>query len=96
MDLINKISKMAFRYKKMFGEYCVYANEKPILLMCDNTVYVKTLPCLEVLMSGVKTQSPYTGAKPNYILDIENDELTHHVIKLVEQNTPLPKSRKIK
>lgn len=25
-------------YKKMFGEYMVYINDKPILLVCDNCV----------------------------------------------------------
>lgn len=30
-------------YKKMFGEYMVYINEKPIFVVCDNTVYVKAL-----------------------------------------------------
>ena len=28
-------------YKKMFGEYMVYVNSKPILTVCDNTVYIK-------------------------------------------------------
>lgn len=28
-------------YKKMFGEYLVYVNDKPILLVCDNCVMVK-------------------------------------------------------
>lgn len=32
------------RYKKMFGEYMVYVNDKPVLLVCDNTVYVKNSP----------------------------------------------------
>jgi TfoX/Sxy family transcriptional regulator of competence genes len=27
------------RYRKMFGEYMVYVNDKPLLLVCDNTVY---------------------------------------------------------
>lgn len=40
------------RYKKMFGEYMVYVNDKPVLLVCDNTVYVKKLPEIEELMSG--------------------------------------------
>ena len=31
------------RYKKMFGEYMVYVNDKPVLLFCDNTVYVLSL-----------------------------------------------------
>ena len=37
------------RYKKMFGEYMVYVNDKPVLLVCDNTVYVKKLPEIENL-----------------------------------------------
>ena len=40
-DRINK--QYNVRYKKMFGEYMVYANEKPIFLVCDNCVYVKKL-----------------------------------------------------
>ncbi len=31
----------AVTYRKMFGEYMAYLNEKPILLVCDNTVYIK-------------------------------------------------------
>ena len=26
------------RYRKMFGEYMVYVDDKPILLVCDDTV----------------------------------------------------------
>ena len=32
------------RYKKMFGEYMVYINDKPVITVCDNTVFVKKLP----------------------------------------------------
>ena len=38
------------RYRKMFGEYMVYLQDRPILLVCDNTVFVKELPELEILM----------------------------------------------
>ena len=38
---INK--KFEVTYKKMFGEYMVYVNAKPVLLVCDNCVYVKKL-----------------------------------------------------
>ena len=37
------------RSRKMFGEYMVYLNEKPVLLVCDNTVFVKKLPVLDNL-----------------------------------------------
>lgn len=94
MDSIGEISGMEFRHKKMFGEYCIYANEKPVLLVCDNTVYLKMLPCIEELMGGARTNPPYNGAKPHYILDVENNELTKMVVRVLEQNTPLPKPRK--
>ena len=33
------------RYKKMFGEYMVYINDKPVITVCDNTPFVKKLDC---------------------------------------------------
>lgn len=56
----------------MFGEYMVYVNDKPVLLVCDNTVYVKKLPEIEELMSGTECGVPYDSAKEHYILDIED------------------------
>ena len=38
------------RYRKMFGEYMVYVNDKPVLLVCDNTVFVKIVPELAALV----------------------------------------------
>lgn len=81
------------RYKKMFGEYMVYVNDKPVLLVCDNTVFVKKLPELKELMSGAGCGVPYDGAKEHYILDIENRELTAKAVEILEQITPVPKKR---
>lgn len=47
------------RYRKMFGDYMVYVNEKPVILLCDNIAYVKILPEIEVLMSEAETGIPY-------------------------------------
>lgn len=77
----------------MFGEYMVYVNDKPVLLVCDNTVYVKKLPEIEELMSDAECGVPYDGAKEHYILDIENRELTAKVVEILEQITPISKKR---
>jgi hypothetical protein len=63
----------------MFGEYMVYVNDKPILLVCDNTVYVKKLDCLAEIMPGAETGFPYSGAKEHYLLDIEDPDLSGEV-----------------
>ena len=82
------------RYKKMFGEYMVYVNDKPILLVCDNTVYVKQLPEIEQYMENAEVGIPYKGAKEQYILDIEDSELSKIVIDILEPITKVPKPKK--
>ena len=51
------------RYRKMFGEYLVYVNDKPILTVCNNTAYIKKLDELADLMQNAKTGLPYTDRK---------------------------------
>lgn len=84
------------RYRKMFGEYMVYVNDKPLLLLCDNTVYVKILPPTEKLLAGNEICTPYDGAKPHYVIDADDREQLQAVIKLLEPLTALPKKRKKK
>ena len=84
----------AVRYRKMFGEYMVYINDKPILLVCDDTVFVKILPCLDDLMAGSEKGLPYNSAKEHYILDIDNDKLAQAVVAALEPVTAVPKSKK--
>ncbi len=84
------------RYRKMFGEYMVYLNDKPILLVCDSTVFVKKLPAVEKLLSDAECGVPYKGAREHYILDIENGELVREVVAILEEVTPLPKPKKPK
>lgn len=86
----------AIRYKKMFGEYMAYVNDKPVLLVCDNTVFVKKLDCIADKMKNAETGFPYKGAKEHYILDIENAELSKEIVAILESVTPIPKPKKKK
>jgi TfoX/Sxy family transcriptional regulator of competence genes len=80
------------RYIKMMGEYLAYLDDRPVLLVCDNTVYIKILPCMEGLLT--EKGYPYKGAKEHYILDIDDAELSKKVARLVADNTPMPKKKK--
>ena len=82
------------RYKKLFGEYMVYVNGKPILLVCDNAVFVKVLPCLDETMREADKGFPYDGAKEHYVLDIDDAKSSKEVIAILEPVTPLPKPKK--
>lgn len=78
----------------MFGEYMVYLNDRPILTVCDNTVYVKKFDELADIMKDAQCGFPYDGAKECYILDIENGELAQRVIPVLGEIVPLPKPKK--
>lgn len=83
----------SIRHRKMFGEYMVYVNDKPIFLVCDNTVFVKIRSELDELMHCAEKGFPYDGAKEHYILDIENTELVKKVSDILEPITPVPKKK---
>lgn len=82
------------RAKKMFGEYLIYCNDKPVLIVCDDTPMVKILPILEPLLGGRPTRPPYEGAKPHYVLDPDDRETLREAVRLAEEVTPLPKKKK--
>lgn len=83
----------SIRYRKMFGEYLIYVNELPLMVVCDNTVYVKKMACIEKMMRDKITGYPYQGAKEHYILDMEQVEFNKQILKELEQVIPLPKSK---
>lgn len=80
-------------YKKMFGEFMIYLNSKPVLIVCDNTTYCKKLPEIESLMKEADTGCPYEGAKEHYILNIDDEDLAKRVVLEIEKVTPIPKKR---
>lgn len=81
------------RYRKMFGEYMIYINEKPLILVCDNTVYVKKLEGIMQKMVDAAVGIPYKGSKEYYILDIDNRAFCEDIIACLDNLTPLPKPK---
>ncbi len=84
------------RYRKMFGEYMVYANNKPVLTVCENIVFVKKLDVIEDMMKNAECGFPYKGAKEHYILDIDQRDFCREVVQKAEKVTSLPKPKKKK
>lgn len=81
------------RYRKMFGDYMVYVNEKAVILVCDNVAYVKMLPEISQLIREAEVGVPYDGAKPHYILDVEHKDFLLKVVRVLEQVLPYPKKK---
>lgn len=79
--------------RKMFGEYMVYLNAKPVFLVCDNTVFVKCLDSFASPMRGAPLGVPYEGAKTHYILDIDDSALLDAVVPVLERETPVRRKK---
>lgn len=80
-------------YRKMFGEYMVYVNEKPVVLVCDDTAYVKMHPDIAGMMDGAEIGVPYLGAREHYILDAGHKEVLLKVVSTLERLLPFPKKK---
>ena len=97
-DFVNYICEQleglgAVRSRKMFGEYMVYLNDKPVIIICDDRPMVKMLPCLEELLRGRPVEPPYEGAKDHYLLDADDRDTLRQAARLAEEVTPLPKKK---
>jgi len=82
------------RFRKMFGEYMVYVNDKPIFLVCDNTVFAKMASPLLALLGDAETGFPYPGAKPNFIIEVDNGPLICAVATALERITLVPTQKR--
>lgn len=81
------------RSRKMFGDWCIYIDEKPVILACDDICYVKKHPAIAELMQDALSGFPYDGAKEHYILDIEHRDKAIEIIKALLPILPYPKKK---
>lgn len=82
------------RSRKMMGDYVIYVNGKCVITACDNTAFVKKLPCIAELMADAETGCAYEGAKESYILDFRDRQKVLKVINTLWEELPFPKSGK--
>lgn len=83
------------RYRKMFGEYAIYCNEKVIALVCDNKLFVKPTVAGRAYIGEVVEAPPYTGAKVYFFIEdqFEDKEWLGGLIGISEKELPAPKPK---
>ena len=82
-------------YRKMFGEYAVYCNEKVVALICDNQLFVKPTEAGRHYIGDVTEAAAYEGSKNFFLIgdEIEDSEWLTELIRRTEQELPRPKPR---
>ena len=84
--------------RKMFGEYALYANNRVVALVCNDTLFVKVTEAgIEFIGGEYKTGPAYPGAKPSLVIDadqIEDHRWLCELITITAENVQLPKPKK--
>jgi len=86
----------AISYRKMFGEYAVYCDQKVIALICDNQFYVKPTASGRSFMEDVLESPPYPGAKNYFLIEdrIDDREWMAELVRRTARDLPEPKMKK--
>jgi DNA transformation protein and related proteins len=95
-DQINGAGEVSF--KKMFGEYAIYYDNKVVALVCDNQLFVKPTVGGRSLIEQVVEAPPYPGAKPYFLIgeQLDDREWMSNLIQLTASELPVPKPKKAK
>ena len=85
-------------FKKMFGEYAIYLENKVVALVCDNQLFVKQTQAGRALLETVVEAPPYPGAKAHFLIgeQIEDRSLMSQLIKVTGGEIPEPKPKQPK
>jgi TfoX/Sxy family transcriptional regulator of competence genes len=79
--------------KKMFGEYMIYINAKPIFLVCDDVAYVRKHDCIAELLATAECGFPYDGSREHFILDVDDRDILITIATELEKIIPVPKKK---
>lgn len=95
-DQVNGVGQVSF--KKMFGEYAIYFDEKVVALVCNNQLFIKPTAGGRSMIGSVVEAPPYPGAKPYFLIGEQLDDhyWMSNLILLTASEIPAPKPRKSK
>ena len=95
-EQMSAAGSIAFR--KMFGEYVIYCEGKVVALVCDNRLFIKPTSAGRDFVGQVVEAPPYPGAKDHFLVgeELEDREWLTNLVRLTEQELPVPKPRKPK
>ena len=82
------------RTRRMFGEYCVYVDDKPVAFVCDDQLYVKPTPAGQALLPEPVWGKFYDKAKPHLLLTADrwdDRDLLRALLMATAEALPRPK-----
>lgn len=85
------------RYRKMFGEYAVYCDDKVVALICDDQLFITPTAAGREFLEEPIEALPYPGAKLYFLVDgIDDREWLAELVRLTAQELPVPRRKRPK
>ncbi len=83
-------------YRRMFGEYAVYLDDRVVALVCDNQLFVKPTAGGRAFLGSVTEAPPYPGASMYFLVDevLESPQEVAQLIRVTARELPAAKPRK--
>ncbi len=84
------------RYRRMFGQYALYCDERVVALVCDNRFFVKPTEAGRAILGQVQEEAPFQGARLWFLLEaeLEDREALLTLVRATAAALPLPKPKK--
>jgi len=92
----DQLERCRVTYRKMFGEYGLYADGKFFGVICDNRLFVKPTEGGRAFIGDPVEAPPYPGAKLSFLIEdqIENAEWLEELVTITARELPDPKPKK--
>jgi TfoX/Sxy family transcriptional regulator of competence genes len=87
---------LAASYKRMFGEFGLYAGGKFFGVICDDRLFVKPTEAGRTFVGDVVEAPAYPGARPSLLIEdrIDDPAWLSDLVRVTVQELPEPGSRR--
>jgi TfoX/Sxy family transcriptional regulator of competence genes len=85
-------------FKKMFGEYALYLDDKVVALICDDQLFLKPTAEALAFLGKVIEAPPYPGAKKYFLLvsEVDDPERLGTALQITARGLPEPRPKRSK
>lgn len=93
-DILDRLMPLNVRTRPMFGEQCLYCDDKTVAFICDDTFLLKPLGLDDNRLNHLPTGEAYPGSKQYIIVsfdDMDDEEWFHRIVQATADAQPSPK-----
>ena len=80
-------------HRKMMGEYLLYYRGKLFGGIYDDRLLLKPTDAAIAMLPDVRYETPYEGAKPMVVADVDDAECRQVTVQVMYEELPAPKKR---